>query len=182
MRPTLVTAAADYPATLAEARAWCRIETTVTDHDARLTLLLAGCTREIEVYLGRALVSQVWEGSTGAFSDEIELAPGPVLSIGHVKYYDADNAQQTASSALYMLDMTRDPQRLALADGQSWPETFDRPDAVTVRFTAGYTPAALLADVKLALLDLIAARFDAADEKTAEAILRRLSGHRRIVI
>lgn len=76
-----------------------------------------------------------------------------------VKYYDADKVEQTLSSARYTVDTTSEPARVVI-DADGWPDTYDRANAVTVRFVCGYgatvddIPASLRAAILLHIGDL----------------------------
>lgn len=73
----------------------------------------------------------------------------PLLSIDSVQYYDGNEALQTLASSNYYplgihapvdgaLNPEPNPGALALKSTASWPDVFDRPDAVQISFTAGY--------------------------------------------
>lgn len=114
--------------------------------------------------LGRALVTQTWRQDIGCFPgvDIIRLPLRPVQSITHVKYSDDDDAEQTLATSVY-----GGPYTDALGPfiqrrtGQSWPSTYDRPDAVRVTFVAGYgTAAEVPAAIRQSALLLIAHWFE----------------------
>lgn len=178
---TLVTAATTWPVTLDEIKAWCAI--TDSSRDTRLELLRTGCTREAEVYTQRGFCPQTWRLSLDDFADEIELPLGPVTAITAFSYRDAEGTSQTVDSDIYTLDIASTPQRIVLNDGESWPAVSGAVNAVSITFTVGYTPDALLADVKLAVLQLVAARLD--DPQLGEmprGVRDLLAPHRRIRI
>ena len=80
-----------------------------------------------------------------AFPDaEIELLKPPVTSVNSVTYVDAAGATQTLPGASYSLDAATFPGWLLPAYGTEWPETRDRANAVTIRFTTGYAPTRIL--------------------------------------
>ena len=152
----LVTAPGSYPVSTASAKAQCRV-----DHDDENTLiegLIAAATDYVELYLGRALVSQTWELVLDDFSDEILIGKGPVSSITSVKYYDPDGVEQTLSSSTYSFDATADPQRITLNPGYSWPSIDEGVAKITIRFVCGYSTVP--APIKQAMLLLIAQWYD----------------------
>lgn len=72
----------------------------------------------------------------------IRLPRGPVIAITSVKYYDAAAAYQTLSPSLYEVDVTAPVAIVAPAISTPWPVTQVRLNAVEVRYTAGFGPAA----------------------------------------
>lgn len=148
LKPTLVTAPAAPLVSLADAKAQLRV-----DHDDEDTLI-AGLVAAAEGHLDgadgvlrRALVTQTWEESFPHFAYSMFLKLGPVQSITSVKYYDADNAEQTVSASVYNLYETPGKAYVQQASGQSWPaQTYSRDDAVTIRYVCGYGAAADVPD------------------------------------
>ena len=69
------------------------------------------------------------------------MCEAPVASITSVKYTDLAGAEQTLAGSAYALSLYGDSRRLAPTFGNTWPSTRDVPDAVRVRFVAGYTTA-----------------------------------------
>ncbi|MEF2545955.1 hypothetical protein VQ045_02140 [Aurantimonas sp. E1-2-R+4] len=91
--------------------------------------------------LGRCLISQTWRLSLDAFSTRITIPTSPVQSITSVKYLDTDGVEQTlAAFRTYGIGGLERPFLLP-AEGESWPQSAERPDAVTVEFVAGYGAA-----------------------------------------
>lgn len=138
MRLTLVTAPLEEPITLAEARAHLRV--TATDEDAKILALIFAAREYAENFTGRALVTQTWDLVLECFprGREIRLPKPPLQQVVHVKYRDVDNVEQTLATSDYQVDADDTSPRIVLATNKSWPDTYDRIDAVTVRFKAGY--------------------------------------------
>lgn len=134
----VITAAASIPVTLAEARAHLRIDDT--SEDTLITTLISVATEYAEKRLARALITQTWELYLDEFpADEIiGIKFPPLQSITSVKYYDSDNTLQTLATTVYDVDTIREPGQIRLADAQYWPATYYRPNAVIIRFVAGY--------------------------------------------
>jgi uncharacterized phiE125 gp8 family phage protein len=133
----LITAPASYPVTLDEAKAHCRVDSV--EDDTLIDGLIAAATDHIELYTGRAIMSQTWELVLDQFSDAIMLPKGPVTAITSVKYYDTAEAEQTVSVVNYALDSASDPQWLVKASDYTWPTVSDGVNNVIVRFVAGYS-------------------------------------------
>lgn len=73
------------------------------------------------------------------YTYEIALPNGPVQSIISVKYTDTDGAEQTVDPSGYVLQRYKDSDYLGLPFGATWPATLRAPDAVRVRYVAGYS-------------------------------------------
>lgn len=72
----------------------------------------------------------------------LRLRCGPIVAVSSVKYFDADNAEQTIDPGDYFLD----EDQLLWGPTFQEPTCFDRPSAVRVQYTAGFAdPAALQA-------------------------------------
>lgn len=142
MALTLVTAPTDLPINLGQAKAQLRI--TASDEDALILGYIRAAVANLDGRdgtLGRALCTQTWELALDKFPavDFIRLPLPPIQSITSVKYVDGDGVQQTFSSANYNLTADKGVSPMVrLAYGQSWPATRNQPDAVTVRYVAGY--------------------------------------------
>lgn len=115
-----------------------------SDDDGYIDTLIAAARLATEKQTARSFITQSWKYTTRGFpcSRSFMLEKGPVQSIASVKYYDADNAQQTLSSSLYTLDASLIPNRFILDYGESWPLVYPRSDAVAVEYVAGYGSAA----------------------------------------
>lgn len=161
MSLALFTAPGTEPVTLIEAKAHLRVDSA--DDDTLINALIAAARQHIDGrdgWLGRALMTQTWDYTLDAFpsDDFIGLPLAPVQSITSIAYTDTDGASQTFSSGDYALGADLDwSPRVNLGYGKSWPSTRDIPDAVTVRFVAGYSTAAdVPGPIKAALLMIIA--------------------------
>lgn len=132
----LITPPAIEPVTLAEAKAHLRCG---DDEDSLITALIQTAREECEHRTERSLITQTWERVLDFFPPvEIELGRPPVQSIVSITYYDAAGALQTMDSADYSLDVDLKPGWVSPAYGTVWPNTYDMPNAVRVRFLAGY--------------------------------------------
>jgi len=177
---TLVTAATTFPLELTDVKTALGIDTS--DWDDRIEQLIPQCTREIEVYTGKGFTTQTWQLVLDEFSDEIELPRGPVTEITEFTYLDENEAEQSVGADVYTTDLVSDPQRIVLNPDQSWPDTTDRINAVSVTFSVGYTPADLLLDIEAALIGLINLRRLDPAAKMPDGVREILDRHRRILI
>jgi uncharacterized phiE125 gp8 family phage protein len=128
-----ITAPASQPVTLAEVKAHTRVD--FDDDDALLNTLMGAAIEHVETVLGRQLMSATYELHMGGFpAGHLSLPRPPVSSVESVTYRDRDGTEQTFTDFLAYLD--RDAPFIAPVT--SWPATEDHPDAVVVRFIAGF--------------------------------------------
>jgi hypothetical protein len=147
---------------------------------------IATATTALENYTGRAIGVQTLDWypddadsnfryvsyplSNGAWStcwqwgwpiSYFDLPRPPLVSVTSIKYLDADHVEQTFSSADYWVSGVGRTGRITLRSGSSWPTVGAYPDAVVIRFVAGYSvvPEPLISAVLL----------DAAESVTAQA-------------
>lgn len=144
----------------AQARRWLHRDDDDDIED--IDLLIASAMSHldgIDGILRRALLSQqwsdIWSGFTGRC--RLPLALAPVSIVASIKYYDAANMLQVLDANLYSLHQDFAGFYLHLASDESWPSTYDRDDAVTVFYTAGYgeTAADVPAEIRLAVRELL---------------------------
>jgi len=139
MSTNLVTAPTIEPLTLTEAKNHLRVD--ITDDDTYITNLIVAARLAAENYTGRAFITQTWDlfidkfPTSGAF---IEIPKPPLQSVTTVKYTDADGNQQTLASSVYTVDTNKEMGTVTLAYNQSWPTIRAVPNAVEIRFIAGY--------------------------------------------
>lgn len=134
----VITAVATEPVTSAEAKLHLRVDGD--DDDTLIAALITAARQVAEHYTGRALAVQTLEMALDAFPDDdyFDLAMPPVASITHIKYTDEDGVEQTLATDQYALSTYGDSRRVSLTYDASWPDTRCIPDAVRVRYVAGY--------------------------------------------
>lgn len=138
----LILGPASEPITIAEAKVHLRVESDFTDDDTLITALIVAARQGAEHMTGRALIPQTLELALDEFEEEISLLRPPLASVSSVKYVDADGVLQTLSTSDYILDDHSAPARVVPAYGTSWPSTRCQPNAVLIRYVAGYANAA----------------------------------------
>jgi uncharacterized phiE125 gp8 family phage protein len=149
-----ITPPATEPVTLAEARLHLKVDST--DDDTLISALITAMREQAEHRTGRAFITQTLELVLDGFSADLELPRPPALAITSVKYYDNTGALQTLDAANYSIDSNMEPGWLIPAYGMSWPSTYSTPNAVRVRYTAGYgaasdVPESIKTWIKMAL-------------------------------
>lgn len=156
MNLTLQAAPAADPVSLAEVKAHLRVDHD--DDDTIIALYVDAALAHLdgdEGLLGRALVTQTWDQTIDDFpyGDDLPLMLAPVQSVTSITYRDMGGNTQTFPAESYMLRNRHGLTWVHLKDDYTWPETDDEPDAVTVRFVAGYGDAAAVpAAIKAAML------------------------------
>lgn len=164
MRRTVkvTSAPASSPVSLAEVKAWLRIDTS--DEDALLASLIGAATDAAEQYTRRAFINQtirltvdlassrlddmlgdgVYDLPVSAlFGDMpqvIELPRPPVSSITSVTTYNTAGTSSTFASSNYSLNA--DGTRLYLNQGCSWPSDLRPIAACEILYVAGYGASA----------------------------------------
>lgn len=117
------------------------------------------CQHEVSGH--RQFMPATYDGILPEFpvnNGRITLPLPPLKSITSLKYYDADDVEQTlggssSTTAYETLTPTDNPGFIEPVFGEVWPTTRLRADAVTVRFVAGYASrAAVPAGIKEAIL------------------------------
>ena len=179
----LSSAPAVEPVTQAEAKLFAKIDTTADD--ALVTSLIVAARQRIESLTRRALITQTWVWQLDAFpfssvpvtTDALNMNPlrppfPPLQSVTSITYVDTDGITQTWSSSDYTVDTTSEPGRIVPAFNESYPDTRDVIEAVTITYKAGYgdastaVPDALITAVKM----LTAAFYDNRDAFQSTAV------------
>lgn len=137
--------------TLDQARLHLRLDSygSPPEHmdDSWITASIPAAREWCEFYSGRSLASQVIELALPRFphawssypNDEIHLPMGPIAGVQSVVYLDEAGAEQTLDPAAYAVDVSQDVGYVYPIINTSWPMTMSRPNAIRVRFNAGYT-------------------------------------------
>lgn len=181
----LVTAAANYPVTLTEAKAHLAVEHS--DHDTLISAFIASACDYVDGpngFLGRALIASTWDHYQDAFPGRcepavIEIPLPPLISVTGV-YYLASGVEQTLDPLLYVVDDASKPGRVKLLPDSQWPTADLAANAIRVRFDAGYqdmnsppgdaVPPAIKAAILLIVGDLYKHREDAQIGATVESL------------
>lgn len=159
---SLYAAPATEPVSLDEAKAQCRIDTA--DEDNLLEALIQTAREYVESFTHRALITQTWDLKLDSFPATIAV-PYPTLQTTPtapvITYVNTAGTTTTLSASLYTVDAPAGPKsspgRIVPGYGLSWPDTRAVPNAVTVRFVAGYgADTAVPAGIKAAIRLLVA--------------------------
>lgn len=142
IRFSVITPAVAEPLTLTEAKGWLQLD-EIGEDDALVYGLMATARETCEAETGKILMTTTLDQYFDCFPGRcIELAFGPVQSVTSVKYLDSAAAEQTYSATNYTVDTSGPRARIVLKDSAAWPSHGSFPNAVIVRYIAGYTSAA----------------------------------------
>tara|TARA_R110002153_G_scaffold93829_1_gene226698 strand:- start:554 stop:1210 length:657 start_codon:yes stop_codon:yes gene_type:complete len=151
------TAPTQEPVTLQEVKEYLRIDDATDERVVRP--FIESARRFCEEHTGRALMSQtlilyldafqdmdnpLWEGMrTGPYlnyyKNYIVLPRAPVTSVTHIKTYDDSDTETTFSASNYYLDSAREPARVVLRTGETFPTALRVANAIEVKYVTGYT-------------------------------------------
>lgn len=165
------------PVTLEEARTHIRGYTGITTEDDLLQSLITAARVYCETITNRVLLTQTWDMVLDAFPPGImELPKPPLISVESVKHIDNNGTEQTLAPSAYKVDAVTDPGRIAPAYGTVWPVTRSEPNAVTIRFIAGYgeLAATVPMPIRQAMLLMIGHLFENREAVQAEGNFYRL--------
>jgi uncharacterized phiE125 gp8 family phage protein len=169
MSLTKITDASVEPVTLQEAKLHLRVIADLADvaahpEDALIAALITAARTDCEDRLQRSLMQTTWKLEADAFPcGVIRLERAPIISVDTLKYFDADETQQTLATSAYRLS----GHRVEVVD--TWPATQPRIGAVELVYKAGYgttadkVPAPIKAWILLAMGDMYTNR-----ERSAE--------------
>lgn len=126
--------------TVEEAKRHLRIWST--DLDDEVTSLIRAarddCERDTQRTF-RTAVTRVLKLSEWWCTARVMEWP-PLLGITSITYYDTANASQTLASSNYHVELSTEGfGRIVWATDATLPAVYDRPDAIVVTFTTGYT-------------------------------------------
>lgn len=126
--------------TLTEAKLHLRVDTDLTLDDDLITDEVRAATEWLQDATDKAWMTAVYDLHFWDFAglDGMEF-PYPPLQAVSITYLDGDEVRQTLAASTYHVVTWETPGWIELATGEVWPtDLADRPDAVTVRFTAGH--------------------------------------------
>lgn len=127
------------PITREEVKDHLRIDLTNTSEDSFIDTLILMATEYYQSRSWRQLISATYIQYLDEFpAFSLEFDKPPLQSITAIKYFDTDNAEQTLSSSVFEVDTKSQIGRIQLSDGESFPSTFDKLNAVSVEYIAGY--------------------------------------------
>jgi hypothetical protein len=173
------TGPAQEPLSLQEVKEYLRVEDSTDERNVRP--LIEAARSIAEEHLNRTLMSTtyqlfldsfdeledpLWEGVRQGpylnfYKNYIELPKSPVISVTHVKTYDDSDNETTMASSRYYVDNVREPARIVLRTGETFPTALRVANAIEVQFVAGYTSAYSIPEpIRIGMLQLIAHMYE----------------------
>lgn len=148
--------------TVATAKAHLRVDDD--DSDTYISSLIEVASDVVGEMAGKALINQTWQLQIGMTTGRspVYLPNAPVSSITSIAYFDTDDQSQSEDTADYTLTGDNDTAWLVPAGTRVWPSMYDRPDALTVTYVAGYgaSPDKVPANLRHAALMLVGHWFE----------------------
>ena len=129
-----------------------RLRITGTQEDTEILQMIRGATKWCEHELNWRLCTQTWNYLLDFWPVDIIRLPFPPLqSITHIKYYDADNVQQTLTVTTdYLVDTDSYPARIEPVN--SWPGIYNKLLPIEIQFICGFSDVVNIAeDIKDAI-------------------------------
>lgn len=183
MSPRRISGPTSEPFTLAQARAFLRLDLPGfpgdTSQDTLISSWITAARQMIELATDTTIGAQTleivldsfapdpyWIGSS-AMRPLIELPRGPVRSITSIEYVAADQADPTVYATVpvgtYFLTVNW-PQRVALRAGAAWPSVSAQGESVRIRYLAGFavgadTAGQMVGDDLIAAMRLLLGHF-----------------------
>ena len=181
----LITPPAVEPVALADAKAHLKVDTA--DDDALITALIAAARIRAEWATRRAFITQSWV----AWRDSWPLGPfelpfPPLQSLTSIAVYDPNDSATVLDPALYRLDASAAPARVAWKETTLPPTALRNFNALAIAFTCGYgdagtnVPEPIRRAILMIVTDLYAHRGD--DAPTPAAALALLEPYRLLAI
>lgn len=139
----LITAPSASLVTLPEAKRHVRVDHD--DDDTYIQSLIDAASAHLDgpepAWLGRSIAVQTWQLRIDEFpADKVYLPLPPLNSVSEIEYLDADGDAQTVSSfRSFGVDSVNSGGYVMPAYNEDWPETRGEPEAVRIKFIAGYS-------------------------------------------
>ena len=169
------TAPTQEPVTLQEVKEYLRVDDATDERVVRP--FIESARRFCEEHTGRALMTQtlilyldafedafdpLWEGMrTGPYlnyyKNYVVLPRAPVVSVSHIKTYDDADVATTLAASKYYLDSAREPARVVMRNGETFPTALRVANAIEIEYVTGYTSQYNIPEpIKLGIMQHIA--------------------------
>lgn len=136
---------------LAAAKAHLRILSDETDAEVQAAISAASIHLDVDADgfggLGFPLVAQQWSSKSAGFVPSVLRLPfARVTAVTEIRYTAPDGTPGVVPATDYLLTRRGRDAVVTLLPGKAWPNLIDRPDAVDLRFTAGFSDVASVPD------------------------------------
>jgi len=181
MPSKLITAPSTTPVDLATAKLQAKVDGSV--EDTLLTAMLQAATDLVQDYIQRQLMQATWELQLTHWCTDadgyIKLPNAPLVKVESVKYDNSANQEQTLSASEYQVDTTAEPGRIRFTG--TLPSVYDKPNAIRIRYVAGYGPdgaseaaqqAAIPARAKIGILRAFTDFYEHRQDQTSATVYK----------
>ena len=91
------------------------------------------------------------------YKNYITLARPPVISVTSVSTFNDSDTETTFAASKYFLDNVREPARIVLRKGETWPSSLRVANGIEVQYVAGYSSIyAIPEPIRMGILQHIA--------------------------
>ncbi|HEX8167786.1 MAG TPA: head-tail connector protein [Beijerinckiaceae bacterium] len=151
MTPLLIAGPAVEPVTLAEMRAYLRLDDNAEDD--LVTALVKAARLLVEAACGRQLVEQTWRLMLDRWpcGRVVRLPLSPLIRVERLRVFDAAGTPADLASAFYRAEAASDPPRVAVS--ATAPESGVAAEGIHLDVAVGFGPAA--ADVPAPLAQAV---------------------------
>lgn len=130
------------PITRPEVKEHLRIDPDNDSEDAFIDTIISASTEYFQSRSWRQLMTATYTQYLDEFpSLWVELDKPPLQSVTSIKYDDLNDVEQTLAASVYQVDTFSQIGRVMLSDGESFPTTFTKLNAVRIEYKAGYGDA-----------------------------------------
>jgi len=160
----LLAGPAEEPVTLAEAKAWVKLDGA--DEDALLATLITAARLHLESVTGRALLTQSWRLVLDAWpaGGEVRLPVAPLSALTEIRAFDEDGDGHTLALEQFLVAPGDEPVRLLLPATVAGMPVLRQRFGIEIDYVAGFGAAAdVPQELKQALLVLVAHWFEHRD-------------------
>ncbi len=176
---SVTTAPTAEPLSLQEVKEYLRVDDAT---DERVVAPLITAARQFaESHMNRSLMQQtitlyldttietenpLWEGMRTApdlnyYKNYVVLPQSPVQSVTSVKTYNDSDTATTMAASKYYVDTSREPARIVLRTGETFPTALRVANAIEVIYVAGYASAyAIPEPIRMGMLQHIAYMYE----------------------
>lgn len=154
-----------------------QVRQDLPDEDVLIAGLANAASEAVQRLTGKALVTQGWDWKIARPDGRLTLPLSPIQAITSLAYFDGDDVVQALDVNEFYFVSSDDVAILELKSASAWPVMADRPDALTVAFTAGFGAATTIpADLRQAALMLAAHWYENREAASARSLSNVPSG------
>ena len=156
---SVVTPNAGLAVSLAEVKAHLGYDVSDTSNDTEFTGFIRAAMGAVESYCQITLLSTTFRADLPELGQETLLHKRPYTGLTKIEYVRASDGEiiTIAASTYHVIASHQLRARLYLGSGKEWPsDDAVRQDAFRITYSAGWTTDTLPADIKAALLQIVA--------------------------